>query len=74
MVCITIPTTGSAANTDIQMNDSLDAVHDVNKLEFIDSLDFSVLMAMNKQNGLNINLDTVITPSNTTDHNLTMND
>ena len=74
MVCITVPTTGSAANADIQTNDSLDGVHDVNTLEFIDSLDFSVLMAMNKQNGLDINLDTVITPSNATDHPLTVND
>ena len=64
MVCITVPTTSSAANTDVQTNNSLDGVHDVNTFKFINGADDSVLMAINKQNGLDINMDTVITPSN----------
>ena len=73
MVCITVPTTGSAANADVQTNDSLDGVHDVNTFEFINGADDSVLMAINKQNGLDINMDTVITPSNAIDPPLTVN-
>ena len=74
MVCITVPTSGSAANADIQTNDSLDGVHDVNTFEFVNGADDSVLMAINKANGLDINMDTVITPSNATDPPLTVND
>jgi hypothetical protein len=73
MVCITVPTSGSAANADVQTNDSLDGVHDVNTFEFVNGADDSVLMSINKENGLDINMDTVITPSNAIDPPLTVN-
>ena len=73
-MCITVPTTGTSANAGIQTDNSLNGVHDANTLEFIDSFDFSVLMTMNKQNGLDINMDTVIRPSNTTDQLFIAND
>ena len=73
MMCTTVPTTGSAANADVQTNDSLNGVHDVNTFEFINGADNSVLMTINKENGLDINMDTVITPPNAIDPPLTMN-
>ena len=74
MVCINVPTTGSAVNADIQRNDSLDGVHNVNTFKFINSLEKSVLMSINKQNGLDINMNMVITATNMIDHLLTVND